>query len=203
MSKYLIFFLVSFLILGGCVSSPPTNVANVCNIFEERRSWYKAVKRTEERWEVPLSITMAFIYQESGFQSRAKPKRNRFLWIFPGSRPSTAYGFAQAVDSTWDDYITATGNWSANRNNFDDAADFIGWYNAMSTRVSGIANYDAANLYFAYHEGNAGYARGTHREKPWLLDTSNNVQANADRFHSQYDGCKTDLDKNWLFRLFS
>ena len=197
------FILLISLFLASCVSSPPANITNVCNIFEDRRSWYKAAKRTEERWDVPIPVTMAFIYQESSFESRAKPKRNKFLWIFPGSRPSSAYGFAQAVDSTWEDYMSATGNWSANRNDFDDAADFVGWYNAMSNRVSGIANYDAANLYFAYHEGNAGYSRGTYREKPWLIDASNRVQANSDRFLSQYDDCKKDLDKNWFFRLFS
>jgi len=197
------FILLMFLFLASCASSPPANITNVCSIFEDRRSWYKAAKRTEVRWDVPIPVTMAFIYQESSFEARAKPRRNKFLWIFPGSRPSTAYGFAQAVDSTWEDYMSATGNWSASRNDFDDAADFVGWYNAMSNRVSGIANYDAANLYFAYHEGNAGYSRGTYHEKPWLIDASNRVQENSDRFLSQYDDCKKDLDKNWFLRLFS
>lgn len=189
--------------LAGCLSAPPADVANVCAIFEEKRGWYRAVKRVEERWDVPVPVTMAFIYQESAFQPRAKPQRNRFLWIFPGARPSSAYGFAQAVDSTWDDYREETGNWSAARSDFEDAADFIGWYNTMSNRANGIAKYDAANLYFAYHEGNAGFSRGTHRQKPWLLKASSNVQANADRYNSQYQSCKQDLDKNWFFRLFS
>lgn len=191
------------LFLAGCISSPPDNISNVCNIFEDRRGWYNAVKQTEERWDVPIPVTMAFIYQESSFDARAKPERNKFLWIFPGSRPSSAYGFAQAIDSTWDDYMNATGNWSAVRHDFGDAADFVGWYNAMSNRISGIEKYDAANLYFAYHEGNTGYSRGTFREKPWLIDASNRVQANSEKFLSQYNNCKKDLDKNWLFRLFS
>ncbi|MBL4821106.1 MAG: hypothetical protein JKY98_08995 [Gammaproteobacteria bacterium] len=191
------------LLLASCVASPPESIANVCDIFEDRRPWYKAVKNTEQRWGVPVPVTMAFIYQESGFRARAKPKRKKVLWIFPGSRPSSAFGYAQAVDTTWEDYKRATGNWSASRSDFKDAADFIGWYNAMSNKANNIAPTDAANLYFAYHEGNAGYSRGSYREKPWLLDAANAVQANADRFNSQYAGCKVDLNKSWLFRLFS
>ena len=195
--------LMSSLLLAGCVASRPPNVANVCDIFDERRNWYKAAKRTEERWGIPVSVTMAFVYQESGFNARAKPDRTRFLWIFPGPRPSSAYGYAQALDTTWNDYTSATGNWDAKRSNFADAADFIGWYNAMSNRVSRIAPFDAANLYFAYHEGNTGYSRGTHQSKPWLINTAYNVQANVDRFQSQYTSCQEELDKNWFLRLLS
>lgn len=189
--------------LTGCVASQPANVADICAIFEDRRGWYKAARRSEERWGIPLAVNMAFIYQESGFQARAKPARRKFLWIFPGARPTSAYGYAQAVDSTWDEYLSRSGNWDGRRDKFADAIDFVGWYNAMSRRTSGIAPYDAANLYFAYHEGNGGYSRGSYLEKPWLLNTGSRVQVNAERFGAQYDSCRIRLEKNWYQRLFS
>ncbi|MCB1670030.1 MAG: hypothetical protein R3F41_19435 [Gammaproteobacteria bacterium] len=190
-------------LLTGCVASQPDNIANVCSIFENRRGWYKAARRSEERWGIPVAVNMAFIYQESRFKARAKPPRGRFLWILPGARPSSAYGYAQALDTTWEEYLAESGNWSARRDDFADAIDFVGWYNAMSRRINEIPADDAANLYFAYHEGNGGYARGRHWDKPWLLDTGARVQANSKRFDAQYAGCRPELEKNWLQRLFS
>lgn len=190
-------------LLAACASSPPKSVANICEIFEDRRAWYRAAKNAERRWDVPISVNMAFIYQESSFQSRAKPERNRFLWIFPGLRPSSAYGYAQALDETWQEYEEKSGNSRASRRNFEDAIDFVAWYNANSSRISKISNDNAMHLYYAYHEGNGGYQRGTHRNKDWLLDAAGRVQANSSRFAYQLDDCRRDLDKNWFQRLIS
>jgi len=191
------------LTVSGCIATRPENLADVCSIFEERRDWYRAAKRTEDRWGVPVPVSMAFIYQESGFRARARPERRRIFWVIPGPRPSSAYGYAQAVDATWNDYMTDSGNWDARRDNFADAMDFVGWYNAMSGRVNRIPFQDAASLYFAYHEGNRGFARGDHRSKPWLIQTGSRVQDNAERFTLQYESCRGELDKNWFQRLFS
>jgi len=189
--------------LAACASSPPENVADICEIFEERRGWYNAAKSAEQRWGVPVSVNMAFIYQESSFQSRAKPARNKFLWIFPGRRPSSAYGYAQALDETWQEYEQKSGNSRASRRNFSDAIDFVGWYNANSSRISNISNNNAMHLYYAYHEGNGGYQRATYKDKQWLVDTAARVQANSSRFAGQLDGCRQDLNKNWFQRLIS
>lgn len=189
------------LVLGACASSPPRNVANACDIFQERRAWYKDAARSERRWGIPIGVNLAFIYQESSFQARVKPARSRFLWIFPGPRPSSAYGYAQALDSTWAEYVQASGNKGASRADFGDAVDFIAWYNAGSVKQSHIDRSDARDLYFAYHEGNGGYQRGTHRSKEWLLSAAGRVQSNADRFTLQLDQCRRELDKNWLQRL--
>jgi hypothetical protein len=190
-------------IFTACASSPPRSVADICEVFEDRRAWYRAAKDSERRWGVPIAVNMAIIYQESGFESRARPPRNRFLWIFPGRRPSSAFGFAQALDQTWDEYEKNSGNRRASRSNFSDAVDFVAWYNANSRRLSGISESDARNLYFAYHEGNGGYQRGSYREKQWLIDTASRVESNARRFSSQLERCERDLSKNWFQRLFS
>ncbi|MEQ8954743.1 MAG: transglycosylase SLT domain-containing protein [Gammaproteobacteria bacterium] len=189
--------------VAACASSPPRNVANICNIFEERRSWYRAARSAERQWDIPMAVNMAFIYQESSFNSRARPERTRILWILPGPRPSSAFGYAQALESTWQEYEQRSGNSRASRSDFEDAIDFVAWYNANSNRISGIARNDAYSLYLAYHEGNGGYQRGTYREKRWLLNAASQVQANASRFAGQLDSCRRDLDKNWLQRLLS
>tara|TARA_R110002072_G_scaffold1559_4_gene12928 strand:+ start:27570 stop:28175 length:606 start_codon:yes stop_codon:yes gene_type:complete len=191
------------LTLSACLSTRPSNPSNVCHMFEERRSWYKAAQRTEDRWGVPVPVTMAFIHQESSFQSRARPDRTRLLWVIPWKRPSTARGYAQALDSTWADYQRETGNSRARRSSFADAVDFIGWYNAHSQRRSNIALYDARNLYLAYHDGHTGFNRGTWQDKPWLKEVAATVQSNADRYAAQYATCREDLGKSWFWRLFT
>lgn len=188
--------------LAACASSPPANTANICSVFEDRRGWFEAAKRSEERWGVPVPVTMAFIQHESGFRSRARPARTKILWLIPGPRPSNAFGYAQALESTWRDYERATGK-SGNRSNFSDAVDFIGWYNNMSHRVNGIDTRDAHSLYLAYHEGNGGFARRSYAGKQWLIDVANRVQANANLYERQYAACERDLNRRWYERLFS
>ena len=201
--RNLVFGGLSGALTMACVATQPRNIGDVCDIFEDRRSWYQAAKSSERRWGVPIEVNMAFIYQESSFQARAKPQRSSLLWIFPGPRPSSAYGYAQALDSTWADYTFAANNKGASRSNFDDAIDFVAWYNANSNRISKIERSDARNLYYAYHEGNGGYQRGTYRGKQWLVDAANQVQSNSQRFSSQLDQCRRELDKNWFQRLIS
>lgn len=194
---------LALLTLAGCMNSQPKNLGNACSIFEENRSWFRAAADAEKRWGVPISVSMAFIYQESAFRSRAKPARSRILWIIPGPRPSNAYGYAQALDSTWADYQRSTGNSRAKRSSFDDAVDFVGWYNANSYRRNNIALHNARDLYLAYHEGNTGFERRSYADKQWLIDTAGRVQGNADRYQAQIDVCAEELGKNWWQRLFS
>ena len=193
---------ISFVLIS-CVTSQPQNITNVCAIFEERRGWFKSAKLSEERWGIPIGVNMAVIYQESSFRARAKPERGRILWVLPGPRISSAYGYAQALDSTWNEYKSISGKTRASRSDFNDAIDFVGWYNANSSRISNIAATDARNLYLAYHEGNAGFQQGSFHDKKWLIDTANRVQINSERFDSQLSGCQKELGKSWLGRLLS
>ncbi len=188
--------------LGGCLGTRPENPDNVCSMFEERRSWYRAAESAEQDWGIPVPVTMAFIYQESAFNARARPERRRLLGFIPWFRPSSARGYAQAIDATWEAYRDDTGNRLAVRSHFGDAVDFIGWYNRNSVQRNGISSRDARNLYLAYHEGNGGFARGTYRDKPWLLNVADRVQANADRYAGQYAQCREDLARPWWQRIF-
>ncbi len=189
------------LLLGACVSARPANPNNVCDMFEERRAWYRAAERTEDRWDVPVPVTMAFIYQESGFRARARPERTRLLGFIPWTRPSTARGYAQALNTTWDEYRSETGNFLARRSKFADAVDFVGWYNQHSFRRNNIDRHDARNLYLAYHEGHTGFNRGTYRDKAWLMPVAERVQQNTDRYAQQYEACEEELGRNWFRRM--
>jgi hypothetical protein len=197
----LIFMLL--LVVTACASSPPRNTGNICSVFEDRRSWFNAAKRSEERWSVPIPVTMAFIQQESGFRGKARPPRTRILGLIPGRRPSNAFGYAQALESTWSDYERATGNGSAKRSDFADAVDFIGWYNSNSYRINDIERSDAHSLYLAYHEGNSGFARRSFEGKGWLIDVASKVQANTNLYERQLVACERDLNRSWYERLFS
>ncbi|MCC5871212.1 MAG: transglycosylase SLT domain-containing protein [Gammaproteobacteria bacterium] len=189
--------LLAALGLGACTSSPPSQAENVCEIFTEQRGWYRDAKKAEKRWGIPLSVLMAFTFQESSFQARAKPERTRLLWVIPWRRPSTAYGYTQALDSTWREYQRATGRSRARRHNFGDAMDFIGWYNRRSADQLGLPRNDAYSLYLAYHEGVGGFRRGTYRDKRWLQDAARRVHSRAYAYQTQLAGCERRLARPW------
>lgn len=183
----------------GCAAAAPRNVYNSCSILDEKRGWYEAVKESEQRWGTPVAVQLAIIYQESRFEARAKPPRRRILGFIPGPRPSTAYGYAQALSSTWSVYERETGNWGASRSRFADATDFVGWYTAKTARAHRLSKSDAYNLYLAYHEGDGGFRRGTHKRKRWLLNTARRVEDLAVRYRVQLSRCEGQLARSGWF----
>ena len=191
-----IFF--AFFILFGCASSPPKNPDNICKIFQEKRSWYKAAIRTEKRWKLPPYVLMSFVFQESSFQANARPEREQLFGFIPWFRPSSAKGYSQALTKTWDDYKDETGNGGADRNNFSDSADFIGWY-ASKGFYKGFERTDARSLYLAYHEGYGGFKKRTYRKKQWLIKVADRVQSRSEMYQKQYWGCAKDLKKKRFF----
>ena len=140
---------------------------------------------------------MSFIYQESGFRANSRPDREKLLGLIPWKRPSSARGYAQAIDATWHQYVEEAGDWFPNRNRFEDSVDFIGWYNYKSQQVLGISRTNAKALYLAYHEGWSGYYNRNYEKKPWLIKTAKNVEKRARRYQTQYLGCKKKL-KRWF-----
>jgi hypothetical protein len=184
-------------LVAGCATAPPANVENICEIFMEKDDWYDAAKESEERWGTPVHVQMSIIRQESTFVSDAKPSRNRLLGIIPLGRPSDAKGFAQALDSTWAWYKDDTGSPFAQRTDFDDAIDFVGWYTNVSSREAGISKWDPYNQYLAYHEGPTGWKRKTYRGKRWLTDAASRVDYRAREWGAQLKGCESDLERGW------
>ena len=89
----------------------------------------------------------------------------------------------------WDDYRAATGRRGADRDDFADSSDFIGWYMNGAARVNGVPLHDAYNQYLAYHEGKAGFARGSYRKKAWLPPVARDVEAWATLYEKQLQSC--------------
>ncbi len=187
----------------GCTTAPPKNLDNVCEIFEEKRGWYKDARKSSRRWGTSIPVMMSFIYQESAFKARARPPRTKILWVLPGPRPASAFGYAQATNETWSGYKKSTGSWGADRSDFDDAIDFIGWYNDQSHRRNKISKNDAYHLYLAYHEGQGGFAKKTFAKKKWLKDVARKLSDRADSYTQQLNGCEKKLGRGWLLRIFS
>lgn len=182
-----------FLLLISCTTVPPRNVDDACAIFAEYDDWFADAKAASRRWNVPLPVLLAIIHQESAFRSDAKPPRTWYLGFVPGPRPSSASGYSQALDGTWERYVSATGNRGADRDEFADAVDFVGWYVDETARINRIAKSDAYNQYLAYHEGQGGFAKGTHRKKTWLIERARRVRQQADRYQAQLARCEPQL----------
>lgn len=185
------------LLLQGCAGKPlhTQKAGDICDLFRNERAWYPAAASARQRWGVSIPIMMAIIRQESRFEAEAKPPRTRCLWILPGPRPSSAYGYAQAGDAAWEDYRRWTGRGGADRDDFADAVDFVGWYCHMSHIRCGIAKSDAYRLYLAYHEGHGGYNRATYAGKTWLQGVAAKVARQAQVYADQMAVCEPALEK--------
>jgi hypothetical protein len=194
--------LLAGLLTGGCASAPPRNPDDLCAIFHEKPAWHEASVDAAERWGAPVSVPMAIMFQESGFQARARPPMRYLFGFIPLGRGSSAYGYSQAQSPAWDDYREQSGNGWADRNDFADAVDFVQWYIDKSHRLNGIARTDAYRLYLSYHEGWGGYRRGTYRDKQWLVATARKVEARAARYDRQYAGCRAELERGGWFDWF-
>ncbi|OOY32068.1 lytic transglycosylase [Thioclava sp. F36-6] len=191
MKKYLALGVVlAVAACGGGPSKPPRNLDDACAIIKERPQYFNAMRRTEARWGVPVAVQMATIHQESKFDGNAKTPQRFALGIIPLGRQSSAYGYSQALDGTWDEYREDTHRFGARRNRISDATDFMGWYMDGTQKKLGISKADARNQYLAYHEGRGGYSRGSHRSKSWLLAVANRVASRAQMYQIQLQSCR-------------
>ena len=74
-------FLLLLLLLSACSSTTtnrPDNPENICDIFRQNEDWYDAAQEMQSRWKVPLTVSMAMMYQESSFRHDAKPPMDYF-----------------------------------------------------------------------------------------------------------------------------
>ncbi|MEL6264883.1 MAG: lytic transglycosylase [Pseudomonadota bacterium] len=184
--------LTALVALGSCSSAPegpPRAQNDICAIFDQRPDWRAATVASAARWGAPVPVQMAIIWRESSFRAEARPPKTYTLGVIPTGRLSSAYGYSQAIDGTWDWYREESGNRRADRTDFADAADFVGWYMAKTRDVNGLTMADAFNHYLAYHEGHTGYRRGSWRAKAWLKRAATQVEDQARRYDSQLARC--------------
>jgi len=188
----LILAMTVILTLGSCAArygDAPRNLDNACSIVNERPSYLRAFRAAERKYGVPIPTLMAMIYQESKFISDNRPPHRYALGVIPIGRQSSALGYSQALDGTWAEYVRDSGDRGADRTKIEDATDFMGWYMVQTVEENGIALSDTRNQYLAYHDGRAGFRRGTWRSKGWLIRIAGEVDARADMYGAQLRSC--------------
>lgn len=175
---------------GGGNYSAPRQLDDACAILRERPQYRHAMQATERRWGIPVHVQMATIYQESKFIGNARTPHTFALGVIPMGRQSTAYGYSQALNATWEEYQASAGGRRAKRDDIGDAADFMGWYMDESSRSLGISKEDAEAQYLAYHEGRTGYASESYLAKPWLVEVAAKVGARSEMYRDQLQYCR-------------
>ena len=175
---------------GGSSTTPPRDLDNACTILKQRPDYHKAFKATERKWGIPVHVQMATIHQESKFVGDARTPFRYVIGVIPMGRQSSAFGYGQALDATWDEYRAAERRNGAKRDKITDATDFMGWYMNISRERNGIALSDARNQYLAYHEGHTGFRKASYNGKPWLVDVAGKVDARSAMYRDQIAGCR-------------
>ncbi len=175
---------------GGGNYSAPRQMDDACAIIRERPKYLRAMEATERRWGVPVHVLMATIYQESRFIGNARTPHTFALGVIPMGRQSTAYGYSQALNGTWEDYQETAGGRGSKRDDIRDATDFMGWYMDESTQKLGISKGDAESQYLAYHEGRNGFASQSYLAKPWLVEVAAKVGARSEMYRQQLQSCR-------------
>ena len=188
--NYLLFL---FFFINAC-SSIPSNTSNSCSIFDQKYLWYKHAKKSEKKWGTPIYLQLAIIKMESGFDWLAKPPRQKLFKIVPYKRPSSSFGYSQAVKGTWKQYKTETGNKFATRTRFKDSVDFIGWYTTKTEKILKISKQDAFKQYIAYHEGWGNYKNYKNNKK--VINLAKRVEKQASIYKKQLTDCKNTLSTN-------
>jgi len=188
-----ILFIILIVLISAC-SSIPQNTSSSCSIFNERYLWYKHAKSTEKKWGTPIYVQLAIIKMESDFDWLAKPPRHKLFKIIPFKRPSSSFGYSQAVKGTWEQYKNETGNKLATRVRFKDSVDFIGWYTDKTESILKISKKDAFRQYIAYHEGWGAYKNYRNNQK--VIGLAKKVKKQSDKYKSQLKKCQKRLNRN-------
>ena len=183
----------SFILLSAC-SSVPKNTADGCSIFSEKYFWYKHTKKTEKKWGTPVHLQLAIVKRESGFDWLAKPPRQKLFKIIPYKRPSSSFGYSQAVKGTWEQYKNETNNPLATRVRFKDSVDFIGWYTDKTEKLLKISKKDSFRQYIAYHEGWGNYKN--YKKNAKVVSLAKGVELQTKKYKKQLDDCRKGLNKN-------
>ena len=194
LNKNLIYFIFFFFIVS--CSSVPKYPANACKIFGERYLWYKHAKKSSETYGAPIHIILAFVNKESGFNRWAKPKRTKLFKVIPYKRPSSSFGYSQAVKKTWELYKTETDNPLALRTLFKDSVMFIGWYINKTNKINKISLNDSYRQYLNYYLGWGNYAKKVYKTDKKAIIFAKSVTKQSKIYKSQLKECQKSLDRN-------
>ena len=151
------------------------------------------LKALKKKWGTPIYIQLAIIKMESDFNWLAKPKRQKIFKVIPYKRPSSSFGYSQAVKGTWKQYKNETGNKLARRTRFKDSVDFIGWYTNKTEKILKISKSDAFKQYIAYHEGWGNYKN--YKKNLKVIGLAKKVQKQSDKYKNQLQKCQKNLNR--------
>ena len=194
LNRNLIFFIIFFL-LSSC-SSIPKYPQNACKIFGENYLWYKSIKKSSETYGAPVYMILAFVNKESGFNRWAKPKRHKLFKIIPYKRPSSSFGYSQAVNKTWELYKTETDNPLALRTSFKNSVMFIGWYIKKTNKINKISLNDSYRQYLNYYLGWGNYSKKTYKTDKKAIIYAKSVEKQSNIYKKQLRECQKSLDRN-------
>ena len=188
-------YLIFFFFIVSC-SSIPKYPNNACKIFGERYLWYKHVKKSSQKYDVPVHIILAFVNKESGFNRWAKPKRTKLFKVVPYKRLSSSLGYSQAIKKTWELYKTETDNPLALRTRFKDSVMFIGWYINKTNKINKIPRNDSYRQYLNYYLGWGDYAKKVYKVDKKSVIFAKSVEKQSKIYKSQLRECQKSLDRN-------
>ena len=187
-------FLIVFFFIASC-GSVPKYPTNACKIFNEKYLWYKHAKKSSEMYDAPVHIILAFVNKESSFDRWAKPKRTKLFKIIPYKRPSSSFGYSQAVKKTWELYKNETNNPLALRTRFKDSVMFIGWYINKTNKINNIPFNDSYRQYLNYYLGWGNYSKKVYKTDKKAILFAKNVEKQSNIYKRQLKECKKSLDK--------
>ena len=194
-NKLLLFFL--FFIITSC-SSVPKYPQNACKIFGENYLWYKSAKKSSDTYGAPIHIILAIVNKESGFNRWAKPKRHKLFKIIPYKRPSSSFGYSQAVNKTWELYKTETNSPLALRTRFKDSVMFIGWYMNKTKKTNIISMNDAYRQYLNYYLGWGNYSKKVYKSDKNAIIYAKKVEKQSNIYKNQLKECQSSLNNKYI-----
>ena len=179
-------------------SSVPKYPENACKIFGQNYLWYKSVKKSSDKYGAPIHIILAIVNKESAFNRWAKPKRKKLFKIIPYKRPSSSFGYSQAVNKTWELYKTETNNPLALRARFKDSVMFIGWYMNKTKNTNNISMNDAYRQYLNYYLGWGNYSKKIYKTDKKAIIYAKKVEKQSNIYKNQLKECQSSLNNKYI-----
>ena len=195
--KTKLIYLLIFFLLASC-SSVPKNPLNACKIFGENYLWYKSIKKSSETYGAPIYVILAFVNKESGFNRWAKPKRTKIFKVVPYKRPSSSFGYSQAVKKTWELYKNETNSPLALRMRFKDSVMFIGWYIRKTNKINNIPLNDSYRLYLNYYLGWGNYSKKIYKTDKKAIIFAKSVEKQSNIYKNQLRECQKNLNNKYI-----
>ena len=192
-----LFYFIIFFFIASC-SSIPKYPQNACKIFGENYLWYKSAKKSSDTYGAQIHIILAIVIKESGFNRWANPKRTKLFKVLPYKRPSSSFGYSQAVKKTWALYKSETNNPLALRSRFKDSVMFIGWYMKKTKEINKIPFNDAYRQYLNYYLGWGSYSKKVYKTDRKSIILAKNVQKQSKIYKSQLLECEKSLNNKYI-----